>query len=191
VLSRNANHAAVRQRSSSTACRRTLAKQRLDLGLREHQGGMSFQLPARRQREPQPLAAVNMDHPAPQFNGPRKRLARALSEVDISYRSRGLVRRSRPITVGDRAPNAQVRNPSGATSESSLYDVLDHERRTLMLVGAGQHDRIAAAAKHADQIRVLRIGRDNECQRPMTSLCSLRPAVRSSTATAWPPAGMC
>jgi hypothetical protein len=48
-------------------------------------GGMSFQLPAGRQREPQPLAAVNIDHPAPQFNGPRKRLARALSEVDISY----------------------------------------------------------------------------------------------------------
>jgi hypothetical protein len=92
--------------------------------------------------------------------GPRNTLARALSEIDISYRSQGLVGKP-PIAVGDRAPDASVtRLPDAAVT--TLYDMFDDERHTLMIVGAGQLDQVAAAAHYRDQVHVLRVVRNGE-----------------------------
>lgn len=71
-------------------------------------------------------------------------LAQALSELDITYRSRRGIGRRRPLAAGDRAPNAQVKNRSTGTGVG-LFDVFDHQRHTLMIVGPDQPDHVATA----------------------------------------------
>lgn len=66
--------------------------------------------------------------------GPENTLAQALSEIDISYRRRSRIHTRGRLAIGDRAPNARVINCStGALVR--LFDVLDDERHTLMIVG--------------------------------------------------------
>ena len=92
---------------------------------------------------------------------PQRTLARALSELDITYRSRRGIGRRSPLAAGDRAPNVQVRNRSTGTVVG-LFDVFDHKRHTLMIVAPARPDGVAAAGSHTDRVRVLQVARDDE-----------------------------
>lgn len=102
------------------------------------------------------IASRVMSHPGPQHT-----LAQALSELDITYRSRSRIGKRSPLAAGDRAPNVQVRNRSTGTVVG-LFDVFDHKRHTLMIVGPDQPEHLATAAPHTDQVRVVRIVHDDE-----------------------------
>jgi 2-polyprenyl-6-methoxyphenol hydroxylase-like FAD-dependent oxidoreductase len=92
--------------------------------------------------------------------GPQNTLAKALSEIDISYRRPSLIHKGDRLAVGDRAPNARVTNcATGAVV--TLFDVFDNERHTLMIVGPGQQVT-AAAADYSDHVRILRVVRDDD-----------------------------
>ena len=93
------------------------------------------------------IASRVMSHPGPQHT-----LAQALSELDITYRSRSRIGKRSPLAAGDRAPNVQVRNRSTGTVVG-LFDVFDHKRHTLMIVGPDQPEHLATAAPHTDQVR--------------------------------------
>jgi 2-polyprenyl-6-methoxyphenol hydroxylase-like FAD-dependent oxidoreductase len=93
--------------------------------------------------------------------GPQASLAKALSETDISYRRRSLLRNRGRLAVGDRAPNARAAT-SSTGARVTLFDVFDEERHTLMVVGAGQQQAVSTASDYPDQVRVLRIARSGE-----------------------------
>jgi 2-polyprenyl-6-methoxyphenol hydroxylase-like FAD-dependent oxidoreductase len=98
-----------------------------------------------------------MSHP-----GPQRTLTRALSEMDVSYRSQRRIGKSSGLAVGDRAPDARIKRRSSSTAES-LFDVLDGDHHTLLVFGSTQHaDCVAAVAGYADQARLVQIARDSE-----------------------------
>ncbi|HYB36562.1 MAG TPA: FAD-dependent monooxygenase [Mycobacterium sp.] len=93
--------------------------------------------------------------------GRQRTLARALSQIDVSYRSRTLGSKQGRLGVGDRAPNAQLRNRCTGTEET-LFDVFDHDHHTLMILGSGQPNSPAAVADYTGQVRVAHIVHDHE-----------------------------
>jgi 2-polyprenyl-6-methoxyphenol hydroxylase-like FAD-dependent oxidoreductase len=91
----------------------------------------------------------------------RHTLARALSEIDITYASRRRIGRRPALAAGDRAPNAEVRNRStGAVT--GLFDEFDHKRHTLMIVGPDRLDHLITAALPTDQVRVVSVVPEGE-----------------------------
>ncbi|HWF69800.1 MAG TPA: FAD-dependent monooxygenase [Mycobacterium sp.] len=88
--------------------------------------------------------------------GRQHRLARAISEVDVTYRARSRAKRQSPLAVGDRAPNAEVTHPSSGTA-ATLFDVFDNERHTLLAVGASHQNVAAAASDYAEELQVVHV----------------------------------
>ncbi|ORW10545.1 FAD-dependent oxidoreductase [Mycolicibacter longobardus] len=85
----------------------------------------------------------------------QRTLTRAISQIDVSYHDGSGSAPHGRTAVGDRAPDLLINRPTGEAIR--LFDLLDTERHTLLILGGPVHDLDERYGQHRDWVHVVEV----------------------------------
>ncbi len=110
----------------------------------------------------------------------QRTLARALTQLDVSYRDGSGAGDGERIMVGDRAPDVPVEDASGTTTR--LFQALDPETHTLLVFGPRDDALRRMLAGYAGLVRPVEVGSGGDGASGTTAWAEARASVASSPA---------